>query len=166
MLWVCRVALLSSMNAAWAMGASEAAARNARYALLEEYCGAHGILHLLVGHHRDDQSETQALRRTRGSGTVGRAGMPAVRDLTHTRILRPLLEVPRGRLTATLAARVPFLHFFDGFRTSHEVNKIEQLEPDDLRAMLDPDAIRTGLDDGRIHRPIRDGEANDWFVGT
>ena len=38
---------------------------------------------------------------------------------------------------ATLRARVPFLHFFDGFRTSHEVNKIEVLDADDLRA-LDP----------------------------
>ena len=38
---------------------------------------------------------------------------------------------------ATLQARVPFLHFFDGFRTSHEVNKIEQLTNEDLRAMID-----------------------------
>ncbi len=38
---------------------------------------------------------------------------------------------------ATLEARVPFLHFFDGFRTSHEVAKIEQLTDDDLRAMID-----------------------------
>ena len=43
---------------------------------------------------------------------------------------------------ATLEARVPFLHFFDGFRTSHEVNKIEQLTDDDLRAMIDDDADR------------------------
>jgi pyruvate-ferredoxin/flavodoxin oxidoreductase len=42
---------------------------------------------------------------------------------------------------ATLAARVPFLHFFDGFRTSHEVAKIEQLTDDDLRLMMDPDLI-------------------------
>ena len=34
---------------------------------------------------------------------------------------------------ATLESRIPFLHFFDGFRTSHEVNKIEQLDDDDLR---------------------------------
>ena len=34
---------------------------------------------------------------------------------------------------ATLESRIPFLHFFDGFRTSHEVNKIEQLTDDDLR---------------------------------
>src|SRR5689334_9556119 len=39
---------------------------------------------------------------------------------------------------ASLESRIPFLHFFDGFRTSHEVAKIEQLTPDDLRAMIDP----------------------------
>ena len=38
---------------------------------------------------------------------------------------------------ATLHARVPFLHFFDGFRTSHELAKVELLEDEDLRAMLD-----------------------------
>ena len=38
---------------------------------------------------------------------------------------------------ATLEARVPFLHFFDGFRTSHEVNKIEQITVEDMRAMID-----------------------------
>lgn len=38
---------------------------------------------------------------------------------------------------ATLEARVPFLHVFDGFRTSHEINKVEELTPDDMRAMLD-----------------------------
>jgi pyruvate-ferredoxin/flavodoxin oxidoreductase len=42
---------------------------------------------------------------------------------------------------ATLKARVPVLHFFDGFRTSHEVTKIEELTDDDLRAMMDPELI-------------------------
>jgi pyruvate-ferredoxin/flavodoxin oxidoreductase len=43
---------------------------------------------------------------------------------------------------ATLEARVPFLHFFDGFRTSHEVMKIEQLTDDDLRSMIDEELVR------------------------
>ena len=43
---------------------------------------------------------------------------------------------------ATLKARVPFLHFFDGFRTSHELMKIELLSDDDLRAMIDDDLVR------------------------
>jgi pyruvate-ferredoxin/flavodoxin oxidoreductase len=42
---------------------------------------------------------------------------------------------------ATLAARIPFLHFFDGFRTSHEVAKVEILTDDDLRAMLDASLV-------------------------
>src|SRR5262245_18688964 len=42
---------------------------------------------------------------------------------------------------ATLESRVPFLHFFDGFRTSHEVAKIEQLSDDDLRSMIDESAV-------------------------
>ncbi len=41
----------------------------------------------------------------------------------------------------TLEARVPFIHFFDGFRTSHEVAKVETLADDDLRALLDESCI-------------------------
>src|SRR5450432_1310000 len=37
---------------------------------------------------------------------------------------------------ATLESRVPFVHFFDGFRTSHEVSKVEQLDVEDMRAMI------------------------------
>jgi pyruvate-ferredoxin/flavodoxin oxidoreductase len=42
---------------------------------------------------------------------------------------------------ASLETRIPFLHFFDGFRTSHEVNKIEMHNEDDMRAMLNMDRI-------------------------
>ncbi len=43
---------------------------------------------------------------------------------------------------ATLESRVPFIHFFDGFRTSHEVAKVEQLTRDDMKAMIDDDLVR------------------------
>jgi len=43
---------------------------------------------------------------------------------------------------ATLASRVPFLHFFDGFRTSHEVGTIELLSDAQIRAMIDDDLVR------------------------
>jgi pyruvate-ferredoxin/flavodoxin oxidoreductase len=43
---------------------------------------------------------------------------------------------------ATLEARIPFLHFFDGFRTSHEVDKVEEISEDDLRAMMDEELVR------------------------
>src|SRR5512139_3052879 len=42
---------------------------------------------------------------------------------------------------ATLESRIPFMHFFDGFRTSHEVQKIEELSFDDMRAMIDDDLV-------------------------
>ncbi|MCB9367427.1 MAG: pyruvate:ferredoxin (flavodoxin) oxidoreductase [Calditrichaeota bacterium] len=42
---------------------------------------------------------------------------------------------------ATLESRIPFVHFFDGFRTSHEVQKLLQLEDDDLRALIDDNLL-------------------------
>ena len=44
---------------------------------------------------------------------------------------------------ATLATRVPFVHFFDGFRTSHELNTIEMLTDDDLRALVPEELARS-----------------------
>ena len=44
---------------------------------------------------------------------------------------------------ATLKSRVPFVHFFDGFRTSHEIQKIEELSNDEMRAMIDDDLVAT-----------------------
>ena len=43
---------------------------------------------------------------------------------------------------ATLESRVPFMHFFDGFRTSHEVAKVEPLSPEILRSMISDDLVR------------------------
>ncbi len=44
---------------------------------------------------------------------------------------------------STIKGRVPFLHFFDGFRTSHEIQKIECLDYDDLAKIVDMDAVNT-----------------------
>jgi tRNA(Ile)-lysidine synthase len=81
------------------------AARTARYRLLFDGCRERGILHLLVAHHADDQAETVAMRAARGSGPDGLAGMAALVERRHARLLRPLLAMPRARLTATLEAR-------------------------------------------------------------
>src|ERR1044072_7574171 len=42
---------------------------------------------------------------------------------------------------ATLESRIPFLHFFDGFRTSHEIGKIKMLSDDDIRSLISEEAI-------------------------
>lgn len=63
---------------------------------------------------------------------------------------------------ATLESRVPFLHFFDGFRTSHEVNKIEQLTAADVRAMFDEAWVRAHRDRAMSpDRPILRGSAQN-----
>lgn len=82
----------------------QAAARTARYALMEQWCGGRGVLHLLLAHHRDDQAETLFLRLGRGSGVDGLAAMAPVAERFSLRLLRPLLTIPRARLAATLMA--------------------------------------------------------------
>ncbi|HET6514021.1 MAG TPA: pyruvate:ferredoxin (flavodoxin) oxidoreductase [Thermodesulfovibrionales bacterium] len=70
---------------------------------------------------------------------------------------------------ATLESRVPFLHFFDGFRTSHEVQKIEELSFDDMRAMIDEDLVIAHRERGLSpDRPMLRGTAQNpdvYFQG-
>jgi len=47
---------------------------------------------------------------------------------------------------AALKSRIPFLHFYDGFRTSHEQQKIEQIEFEDLKSLVDMDAVKAFRD--------------------
>ncbi len=82
----------------------QAAARAARYRLLEGWCEAHGCLHLLTAHHQEDQAETFWLRLARGSGVDGLAGMASVTPRPTCRILRPFLDVAPARLRAVLIA--------------------------------------------------------------
>ena len=75
-----------------------------------------------------DHSDVMACRQT-GFGLLASASVQEAQDLAAVAHL------------ATLASRVPFLHFFDGFRTSHELAKIEELTDDDLRSLLDEGQI-------------------------
>jgi pyruvate-ferredoxin/flavodoxin oxidoreductase len=63
---------------------------------------------------------------------------------------------------ASLESRVPFVHFFDGFRTSHEVNMIDPLSDDDLRALIDDKFVRQHRDRAMTpDRPILRGTAQN-----
>ncbi|MFZ9052775.1 MAG: pyruvate:ferredoxin (flavodoxin) oxidoreductase [Woeseiaceae bacterium] len=74
----------------------------------------------IFGDHQDVMAA-----RTTGFGLLASSSVQAAQDLALV------------SHAATLEARVPFIHFFDGFRTSHEVNKIALLSEDDMRAMID-----------------------------
>ncbi|QQG36959.1 MAG: tRNA lysidine(34) synthetase TilS [Micavibrio aeruginosavorus] len=82
-------------------------ARRDRYRLMRGYCVSHGIRYLCLAHHQDDQVETFLFRLAKGSGIDGLAGMRAVvpagdADLDY---VRPLLDIPKGRLVAACRAR-------------------------------------------------------------
>ena len=86
-----------------------------------------------------DHSDVMAVRQT-GFALLASASVQEAHDLALV------------AQAATLATRVPFVHFFDGFRTSHELNTIETLSDDDLRALVTrragPGASRTGAVSG------------------
>jgi tRNA(Ile)-lysidine synthase len=88
----------------------EAAAREARYRLMGEWCRVHGIAALYAGHTRDDLAETFLLRLARGSGLDGLAAMRSiapypVKGFGGLRLVRPMLGFERQALRTDLTAR-------------------------------------------------------------
>jgi len=75
-----------------------------------------------------DHSDIMAVRST-GFGLIAAGPVQEVMDIELI------------AQTATLKSRVPFVHFFDGFRTTHEVQKIEQLTEEDMHAMIDDELV-------------------------
>jgi pyruvate-ferredoxin/flavodoxin oxidoreductase len=75
-----------------------------------------------------DQSDVMACR---GTGFA----------LLASNCVQEVMDLALVARSASLRSRIPFLHFFDGFRTSHEIAKVEELTLDDMRAMLDDETI-------------------------
>ena len=73
-----------------------------RYDLMAAYCQAHDIPALVTAHHLDDQAETFLMRLKRGSGLDGLAAIPEESMWSGVAVLRPLLDIPKARLAATL----------------------------------------------------------------
>ena len=80
-----------------------------------------------------DHSDVMAVRQT-GFALLASASVQEAHDLALV------------AQAATLETRVPFVHFFDGFRTSHELNTIEMLSDDDLRALVPEELVRAHRD--------------------
>ena len=94
-----------------------------------------GVLHVAsrtVGTHAlsifGDHSDVMNCRQT-GFAMLSTGSVQEVMDLAGVAHL------------AAIKGRVPFLHFFDGFRTSHEIDKVEQIDYEDLRGMIDYEAL-------------------------
>ena len=86
-----------------------AAARAARYRLLAQAARSNSATHILTAHTRDDQAETLLMRMLRGSGIAGLAAMTRVSEREGLWLARPLLDVSKAQLVATLnRARINF----------------------------------------------------------
>ena len=83
-------------------GGLQERARAARYDLMAAYCHAHGIPALVTAHHLDDQAETFLMRLKRGSGLDGLAAIPEASVWAGIAVHRPLLDLSKARLAATL----------------------------------------------------------------
>jgi len=122
------------------------AARTARYSLLAQAAEKAGAAHILTAHTLDDQAETVLIRMSRGSGLTGLAAMAQVSRLPngagHISLVRPLLDVPKARLIATLrAAKIDF--------ADDPSNRDPRFTRARLRTLM-PELAREGLDARRL----------------
>ncbi|MDA9400370.1 tRNA lysidine(34) synthetase TilS [Bradyrhizobium sp. CCBAU 45389] len=86
-----------------------AAAREARYRLLAQAARKAGASHVLTAHTRDDQAETLLMRMLRGSGLAGLSAMAQLTERDGIVLARPLLDIPKSQLVATLKrAKIDF----------------------------------------------------------
>ena len=123
------------------------AARAARYRLLAEAARRANATHILTAHTLDDQAETVLIRMSRGSGVTGLGAMMRVANLPgdgtgQLKLVRPLLDIPKSRLVATLkAAKIPF--------ADDPSNRDPRFTRARLRRLM-PELAREGLDAGRL----------------
>lgn len=138
----------------------QAAAREARYGLLLEACRKVGAGDLLVAHHLEDQAETFLLRLARGSGVDGLSAMAPMRLLSEgeqpegeqqVRLLRPLLDLPRARLHATVA-RAGLLPVEDPSNEDERFDRVKARKMADHLAPLGLDAPRLARMAGHMAR--------------
>lgn len=137
-----------------------AAARDARYRLLCDWCRAHDVLHLALAHHADDLAETVLMRAHHGSGAAGLAGMAAIRPLAGIRLLRPLLAVQKQDLIACL--KVAGLNWIED--PSNRAARFERVRwRSHLSGRADIAAILQGAVQAAQHRDRLERLAGRWL---
>ena len=96
-----------------------------------------------------DHSDIYATRQT-GFGMIATGSIQEIMDLAGTAHL------------SAIKSRVPFMHFFDGFRSSHEIQKVELIETDDMKKLMDWDAVQAFRDNAlNPEHPVTRGTAQN-----
>jgi len=132
-------------------------ARAARYALMIEYCKAHDIQTLAIGHHGDDQIETFLFRLSKGSGVDGLACMPNWVERDGVHLYRPLLGFSH--------------HDLIQYCKSHQLkwvedpsNKNSQFARPRLRKALEDEGLTTKRMGKTVQRMAEARDAIQWLV--
>ncbi len=143
----------------------QAKARAARYDLMAAYCHAQDIPALVTAHTQDDQAETFLMRLGRGSGLDGLAAIPHESAWAGIAIFRPLLDVPKARLVATLEqAGIPFVCDPSNEDPRFERARLRQ-RADALSALgLTPEALALSARRLRRAREALDAAARDFLA--
>jgi tRNA(Ile)-lysidine synthase len=128
-------------------------AREARYALMLDWCQQNNTRFLLIAHHLDDQVETFFLNLGRGSGVYGLSAMPQVIEQQGIFCIRPMLEIPKTEIIK--AAQEKNLRWFEdptNAKNSYKRNRIRAAIPGVIESLHQAD---DGFSVSRINLAIK-----------
>lgn len=135
----------------------EAAAREARYQMMTDYCHENGVEYLLTAHQSDDQIETFLMNLSRGSGLYGLSGMMPESERDGIKILRPLLEVPRSEIKQYCDDN-NIKYYTDSMNSDEHYTRVKMRKN---RHLLDDEL---GISDSRILLAIQNlGRTRQWM---
>ena len=135
----------------------EAAAREARYKMMTDFCHDNNIEYLLTAHQSDDQIETFLMNLSRGSGLYGLAAMLPESEKDGIKILRPLLEVSRAEIKKYCDDN-NIKYFIDSMNSDEHYTRVKIRNN---RHVLDE---KLGINDNRILLAIQNlGRTRQWM---
>ncbi len=135
----------------------EAAAREARYKMMTDFCHENGIEYLLVAHQSDDQIETFLMNLSRGSGLYGLSAMMPESKRDGITILRPLLNVPRDEIVKYCTDN-NIKYFVDSMNSDEHYTRVKIRKN---RHLLND---KLGISDDRILLAIQNlGRTREWM---
>jgi len=135
----------------------EAAAREARYKMMTDFCHKNNIEYLLTAHQSDDQIETFLMNLSRGSGLYGLSAMLPQSERNGIKILRPLLQVSRAELKKYCDDN-GIKYFIDSMNSDEHYTRVKIRKN---RHLLDDDL---GISDARLLLAIQNlGRTREWM---
>ncbi len=135
----------------------EAAAREARYKMMADFCRQNDIEYLLTAHQSDDQIETFLMNLSRGSGLYGLSAMMPKSERNGIKILRPLLGVSRSEIKQYCDDN-NIKYFVDSMNSDEHYTRVKIRKN---RHLLDDDL---GISDARILLAIQNlGRTREWM---